>query len=185
MDLGDLASGLASGGLTNIFGAVSGLIGGYLAKREARKMAQIQYNHEFKMADLQVQEAKEERAQVLALGKQNMQLAEIEGEQLIEQKETDAFIKSISDQGKLTGDATLDFILRLVRPGITFWLIYELASLQTALNELMQGLAGLPQETLIGMYVSIVDAIIFLTITAVSWWFASRIGQVKFFNKGK
>lgn len=161
------------------FGAVTGLIGGWLAKRETRKSLELQYNHEQAMRTLQVQEAKAEREQALALGDQNMQLTEVEGQQRVEEKTVDAFKSSIESQGKSTGNASLDFVLRLIRPLITAWLLYMMAGIYGKLEQLTGGLKDLPVPDQVALYMTIVDAIIFLTTVAVGWWFASRKGQLK------
>lgn len=160
------------------FGAVTGLVGGWLAKREARKMEELRYNHEAVMAKFQAEEAKAERDQALALGEQNKQLAEIEGQQRVEEKTVDAFKASMESQGKTTGNALFDFVLRLVRPIITVWLLVLLGGIYGKLDELTGGLESLSAKEQLTLYMTIVDAIIFLTTTAVGWWFASRRGQI-------
>ena len=166
---------LTSGG----FGAITGLLGGWLAKRETRKSLELQYNHEQAMGLLQVQEAQAEREQALALGDQNMALAEVQGQQVIEERTVDAFKSSIESQGKSTGKASLDFVLRLIRPLITAWLLYMMAGIYGKLDKLTGGLKTLPIPEQVALYMTIVDAIIFLTTVAVGWWFASRKGQLK------
>ena len=160
------------------FGAVTGLIGGWLAKREARKMAELNFSHEENMAKYAAAEAKEERIQALALGEQNQKLAEIEGAQRVEEKTVDAFAASIKAQAAPVGNPKLDFILRLVRPLITASLLWMMYGIYTKLDNLTGGLEKLSPDQQLALYMTVVDAIIFLTTTAVGWWFASRKGQV-------
>lgn len=160
------------------FGAVTGLLGGWLAKKEARKLAELEFGHEEKMAEIASAEARAERDQALALGEQNQQLAEIEGAQVVEEKTIDAFAQSIKSQGSQVGSPKLDFVLKLIRPIITFWLLWMMASIYNNLDNLTGGLAELSSAEQFSLYMTIVDAIIFLTTTAVGWWFASRRGQI-------
>ena len=159
-------------------GAITGLLGGWLAKKEARKMKQLEFEHEKFSMKYQLEELKLEHAQQLAVVDKQIDLAEAEGEIEVANKEADAFIESIRQQGKSTGNIWFDGIKSLIRHVITFWLLYELSVLSGELEELTGGLKALPASEQIVIYMTIVDAIIFLATTAVGWWFASRKGQV-------
>jgi uncharacterized membrane protein (Fun14 family) len=159
-------------------GAITGLVGGYLAKKEARKMAEVKYTHDEKMAEYNRLELEAEQAHAVAMVDKKIDLAEAEGAIEVDKAEVGAFTESIKQQGKSTGSVLFDGIKSTIRPIITFWLLYELSVLSGRLEELTGGLEALSATEQLRLYMVIVDAIIFLTTTAVGWWFASRKGQV-------
>lgn len=159
-------------------GGIIGLFGGWLSKRETRKMAEIQFKHDEKMAEFQAQEAKEEREQALALGEQNRLLAETEGQLEVEGKEVDAFVESIKSQAIQTGIKFVDGVRGLMRPLITLFLLISTAVIYYLINDKVGGLDALPASELIAIYKHVIEQIIFLTVLAVSWWFGSRKGQL-------
>ena len=169
-----LVSIFTSGG----FGAVTGLIGGWLAKKEARKMKELEYSFERDQMAHTIAELTLEHSHALAVVDKKIDLAEAEGAIEIESKEADAFIESIKQQGKPSGHVFFDGLLRWVRPAITFWLLWQLYYLQKQLEKLTGGMENLGEDELMTMYLMVVNAIIFLATTATGWWFASRRGQV-------
>ena len=164
----------SSGGL----GAITGLVGGWLAKKEARKMRELEFEIEKENRKYDLAELKLEHTQQLTIQQLDIELAELEGDMEIASTEADAFLQSIKEQGKSTGNAIFDGFKSMVRPFITFWLLFELSMLSSELAELTGGLKNLPIVDLSTMYLSVVNAIIFLATTATGWWFASRKGQV-------
>ncbi len=169
--IGDLVDLFAGGGLVNVFGAISGLVGGWLAKREQRKILTIENEHERYMADVDLKRDQLEHAQALAVLDKNIEQAKTEGEIAMDIKAGDAFIES-QKPSKLTKFG--EIIKSAMRPVITVALLWVTWKIYDELQILMGGLKGLDPVQLQQLFVYVVHAIIFLTITAVSWWFASR-----------
>jgi hypothetical protein len=172
--MGTLLSILSSGG----FGIVTGMIGGWLGKREARKMKALDNAHDATMAVHAITEATNAQAHAVAMLGEKREMAVEVGKIEVEGKEMDVFMQSIKEQGKSTGSPFFDGLKSAIRPIITFWLLWELSSITGTLDKLTGGLKALPAEDQIALYITIIDAIIFLATTAVGWWFASRRGQV-------
>lgn len=158
---------MTSGG----FGAITGLIGGFLAKREQRKLLQLENEHARYMADIDLQRDQLQYQQELALADKRVEHAQIEGEIAADVASAQAF--TISQQpSKLTKVGEL--AKTAMRPVITVVLLWVTWTIYSETSELIGGLEGLDAVQLQKLFVYIVHAIIFLTITAVSWWFASR-----------
>lgn len=159
-------------------GGVIGLFGGWLSKRETRKMAEIQFKHDERMAEFQAQESREERQQALELADKNRELAETEGAIEVEGREVDAFVESIKSQATQTGIRLVDGVRGLMRPLITLFLLVSTTVIYYLINDKVGGLDSLPKPELIAIYRHVIEQIIFLTVLSVSWWFGSRKGQL-------
>lgn len=160
----------SSGGL----GAIVGLIGGSISRYQQYKMRKIEIEGELKVRALDIQESKLERQHNLDMADKEMDLAETEGD--IDAQKAD--LKNLGESLKLatknTGIAFVDAIRGLMRPLITvFLLILSTWILAQVWNE-VGGLESLTPEKLISIFEYMVRQIIFLTVTAVAWWFASR-----------
>jgi hypothetical protein len=128
----------------SIGGSLIGMVGGFLNRKEERKKQKEENDHTFRMV------------------KENAN-AEQQG------SEARAFEES---QKSLSPKA--DFIKSLVRPVITFLLLYQCYLILTSLEAITGGLESLPVDMTLDLYKTIVLNIISLTATAVNWWFASR-----------
>jgi len=168
----EIIGGVASGGLMNVFGAVSGLIGGWLAKIEQRKMLELVNTHEEKMADFDLKRDQIAYDHTLAVIDKQIDQAEAEGAIADDLRSADAFIESMKGESNLTGFGAA--VKSAVRPLITGVLLWCTWVIYDQLNTLVGGLEGLDAELLQQLFIYVVQAILFLTITAVAWWFASR-----------
>ena len=128
----------------SIGGSLIGMVGGFLNRKEERKKQKEDNDHTFRMV------------------KENAN-ADQQG------SEARAFEES---QKSLSPKA--DFIKSLVRPVITFLLLYQCYLILTSLEAITGGLESLPVDMTLDLYKTIVLNIISLTATAVNWWFASR-----------
>ncbi len=147
MDFSLLSDFLSSAG----FGAIAGGFFGWLSRKEEREKTKIQNKHEIDMLEHTTQ-----RDLLLA-------------EKAIERKEVDAFVES----QKATGGFS-DVIKGMVRPLITAVLLFITYDIYQALDKLTGGVAALPADQQYLLYKMLIQNIITLTATAVSWWFASR-----------
>lgn len=168
----DIAS---SGGL----GAIVGAVGGIWSKIEERKTLALSLKRDFAMASLRQKELLSEQQHELAMADKEVRRAEVEGELVVQQIETQGFVESIKQQGKMVGIPIVDGIRSLMRPVITVFLLTLTTILFFQLHDMVDGLESVPPETILAIYITIIKQIIFLTVTATAWWFASRPARVQ------
>lgn len=168
--LGTILDIFTSGG----FGAITGLIGGWLAKREQRKLIELSNQHEQFMADHDMKRDKQGYDHALQLAEKGMQQTQLEGDIAEDVRSADAFVASVQSNRKSTGTWIGNALKSAVRPVLTAALLWVTWTIYSELSVLVGGLEGLDTATLEQLFVYVVHAIIFLTITAVAWWFASR-----------
>lgn len=159
---------------TSGLGAVIGTIGAWVQKREDRKIKQMEYDHDLKRMDFQIQESRLEHEQALALADKEIDKAKTEGEIQQELGELDAFTQSITAGAKETGIAFVDAVRGLMRPIITSYLLIISTVLAIKINTLVGGLGSLPQDDVFVLYSDIINQVLFLTMVAVTWWFGTR-----------
>lgn len=160
----------ASSGL----GAIVGAVGSWLGKREERKARQDEYAHESKMRDMDMQETKITQAHEMAVADKEIQRAETEGQIALEAVEGEGWKESITQGFKQTGVKWVDGIRGLMRPVITVYLLAIASVVAFQLSRLVGGLDALPMDEVLSMYRHVISQLIFLTATAVTWWFGSR-----------
>lgn len=153
-------------------GSIVGLAGGLVSKHSEYKIKKIELGYELKRAHLAIEEAKLEHEHALAMADKQVERAQVEGSLKVESEEVQAFTESIKNADKFTG------ILRYVRPAITAYLLLASTMLFGVVWVRVGGLdAFLPME-LNALLRDMINAAIFLTVTCVSWWFASRGGNL-------
>ena len=156
------------------FGAITGLIGGWLAKREQRKLIELTNDHDYRMAEVDLKRDELQYDHALATIDKNIEQSEAEGVIATDVRAADAFVESVSNATKTTGSRIGDALKSAVRPILTAFLLYISWTIYSNLDELVGGLKALDEEVIEQLFVYVVHSILFLTITAVSWWFASR-----------
>lgn len=157
-------------------GGILGVLGSWLTKREERKNLEIKYKHEKELAEIRNKEAEIEAKHELAMADKDYERAELEGEQQISEKELDVLKVSLKEQGMLYGIGFVDAVRGMMRPLITIYLLIIATFVTLHINEVVGGLKvfdGDPQE-LIDTYKEVINQVLFLTATAVTWWFGSR-----------
>ncbi len=173
------------GGLGTVLSGITGLIGGYLAKRENRKLVQIENDHEARMANLDMKADEIQLQATLKLADKKIEQAQTEGEiqsEIIYQKaeakvnEIDAkgFAAAMSVASKPTGFDWVDKFRALTRPLLT-WLIFVFILIIFSVLQSIVGEAVAKNIPLLTeLYIYLVQSVIYLFIMAVSWWFMSR-----------
>lgn len=149
------------------FGSIIGLVGSFLTKREARKSKAQDYAHAEAMADRAMEELKLE-------GQLHIDAIQAEGEIQTEMAETNAFAESLKQGNKNTGIGFVDAIRGLMRPTITIYMLIIATYFTIKVSDLLGGLEVLEQAELLALYKQILKDMLFLTVTAVTWWFGSR-----------
>ena len=155
-------------------GGIIGVVGSWLTKREERKNIQLQFERDVKLAEIRKDEAKIEADHELALADKQIERAQVEGSVAIDQAEVEAFSKGLKEQSKTYGIKAVDGIRGLMRPLITVYLLVIATLLTLKINQLVGGLDSLEMSELKGIYDNVINQMLFLTATAVTWWFGSR-----------
>jgi len=155
-------------------GGIIGVIGSWLTKREERKNIQLQFERDVKLAEIRKDEAKIEADHELALADKQIERAQVEGSVAIDQAEIKAFSEGLKEQSKTYGIKAVDGIRGLMRPLITVYLLVIATLLTLKINQLVGGLDSLEMSELKGIYDNVINQMLFLTATAVTWWFGSR-----------
>mgnify|MGYP006163468995 FL=1 len=155
-------------------GGIIGVVGSWLTKREERKNTQLQFERDVKLAEIRKDEAKNEADHELAIADKQIERAEVEGSLAVGQSEVEAFSKGLKEQNKTYGIKIVDGIRGLMRPLITVYLLVIATLLTLKINELVGGLDSLEMSELKGIYDNVINQMLFLTATAVTWWFGSR-----------
>jgi len=155
-------------------GGIIGVVGSWLTKREERKNIQLQFERDVKLAEIRKDEAKIEADHELALADKQIERAQVEGSVAIDQAEIEAFTDGLKEQSKNYGIKVVDGIRGLMRPLITVYLLVIATLLTLKINQLVGGLDSLEMSELKGIYDNVINQMLFLTATAVTWWFGSR-----------
>ncbi len=155
-------------------GAVIGAVGSWATKRENRKMKEIDNAHEERMAEIETQQMEMEHNHALSLADKQIEQAQVEGEIEKDIAETNAFTESLKSQKILTNIKFVDAIRFLMRPLITVYLLAMMSYLAYNIHMLVNGLDALPISQIAALYTQIISQLMFLTTTAVTWWFGSR-----------
>jgi hypothetical protein len=155
-------------------GAIVGLFGSYLTKRENRKAAELNNIHEKDMAIIDLQRDAAESAQALQMADKKIEQAQAEAEIASEVSAGVAFNTSQLIANKPSGVAWVDALRSLMRPLITIYLLVIVTFIAYNLHKLLGGLETLEKASLFGLYTHIINQAVFLTVTAVLWWFGSR-----------
>lgn len=158
-------------------GALVGLVGSWLTKQEERKNLELTLNHEKVMFQLKSTQQQEQNQHELKLAEQNLASVKEAGEQAVELVEASAFVASQQSNTSLS-NRFAELIRGLMRPVITIYLLSIATVIALQINAYMDGaMAQLQQQELMVMYQNTLDKIMFLTTTAVTWWFGSRPSQ--------
>lgn len=163
-----LADIFTSGG----FGGLIGLVGGWIAKISEHKLKKEEFAYEIEKAKLALEEAKLEHSHERWMADKQIERAQVEGGIKIESEEVQAFTESIKNADKFTG------ILRYVRPAITAYLLLASTALFAVVWVRVGGLDAFNPDELNDLLREQINSAMFLTMTCVAWWFASRGGNL-------
>lgn len=158
---------LSSSGL----GSIIGLAGGLITKKLELRAKKQELEFQIKMRDLDLREGEQERSHEIAMADKHMERAQVEGDIQIEAKEVEGFVES-QKSNKVEG------ALRWVRPIITGYLLIMSSVLFVVVWIRVGGLENISKADLVDMLLLMINAVIFLTVTCVSWWFGSRGGNI-------
>lgn len=169
--LTDIFSTVATGGITGVIGSVFTGIMAYKEKGAQRA-------HEKQMRDLDIQERKAE-AEI------SLKQVEAETEGQIAMGELQAFNTSLSsDQARYATGANehwafviVDVIRGLMRPALTVGLSYALCQVIFDVIEALGGWEVVVAAQGMSIVNDLIQSLIYVTTTAIVWWFGSRAVQ--------
>lgn len=145
----EIIASVLSGGATGIIGSLVGTVGRYIEKRQEIKQMSLEFSQEIKLQELQI----------------SARSSELESEQAIALVKADSDIKTASyahDASYGPIMPVIAAILRFVRPILTFGLLGFTVYIFFIVHE----------DPQVGRELS--NQIMFLTTTAVAWWFGDR-----------
>ncbi len=163
--------GAAGGGVTGLIGTG---IHAWLRRGEEKRAQE----HTLAMREMDLKEM--EREAELALRRVETEatrhLQEAQQERLAAQDIAAAQMRTSSyqqDEARY-GGGMVDVIRGLMRPGITVCLLLMSLAVGWMVWHLVGGLESLPAAMLLEILRKLIDALIYLTTTAVVWWFGGR-----------
>ena len=168
--IGTLADLFASSGL----GAIVGLLGSWLTKREERRNLELKLTHDIKMAGIRKEEAAFEFEHELAMADKQVERAQAEGEIARDVAEMGAFQEGLKEQQMIYKIKWVDAIRGLMRPLITIYLLILATVVTVKIGTTTGGLEALDTAIMETLYSDTISQIFFLVTTAVTWWFGSR-----------
>lgn len=177
--IGGLAGNILSGGVTGILGVAVQRVADYKNKQLDLELNKQKLDNDLALKNLDLQIMGQEWAQ-------RTKVAEIDASAKTEVSADTAFAASFNEPqryaptaGLTLGQAwlltILDFIRGIVRPGLTIYLSLVATLLYWQTRQLVPTVDPAQATHLMA---TIVDSLLYLTTTCVTWWFGTR-------NKGK
>ena len=163
---------------TSGFGAILGGLGGLASKFASYKLRKLEVAASYKLALLTRAEAQDEQAHALAMADKQLVTTQAEGEIALEIADSELLASSIKAASAPTGISWVDAWRGCMRPAIASILLIQLIALTWALWSEVGGLQAFDQAELIAMFKMVVQQLLFLTVTAVAWYFAARPGRL-------
>jgi hypothetical protein len=172
--LAEITAVASSGGL----GAIVGLLGGIATRWQQYKIQKAELEHDAKMRLYDLQEAKLERQHFLDMADKKMEMAEQEGDIAYDQADLSNLKESIKYANRDTGIEVVEKVKGLMRPGITLFLLVVTCAFAVMLWDKVGGLDAMEQKEALELFNHIIRQMVFLTVTAVAWWFSSRAARL-------
>ena len=159
-------------------GGLLGTVGSLFKGKAEYKARKLELRHEQEMRKLDREEleleAKLRAEEIEAKGKFDVQLAELEAEAAREVNDAELRTTSYSADKASYGGGWVDKIRGIMRPVITIYLLGISTYIAVYLTAILNGLGSFGDDEALALYGTIINAIVFLTTTAVTWWFGSR-----------
>lgn len=155
-------------------GAIVGLFGSWLTKREERRNLELKLTHETQMARIRKDEAEMEFGHELAMADKKIERAKVEGEIQRDVEEMAAFREGLKEQQMMYKIKFVDAIRGIMRPLITTYLLIIATYVAVKIGSHVGDLDQIDPNELLTMHKETINQIMFLVTTAVTWWFGSR-----------
>lgn len=156
------------------FGAILGVFGSYLTRKEERKKQKQEHDFQLEMAKINLEESKRDRDHEIAIADKERKHAETDGEIATELIDAESFKESIISGRTKSGIKIIDGLQKVMRLVITSFLLIFVATLTFDIAETIGGLEAIDNAELVELYVKIISDILFLTMVAVGWYFGKR-----------
>ena len=152
-----------------VAGGATGLIGTIATKVVEFKTRQVELEYELKGREIDIQEIKLESERDIAV-------ANIEAQAATDVAAANLTAKSYeADQAKY-GEKLwwIDAIRGVMRPMITAYMMVIMTWIATEIAAAVGGIDSMDSNQVWQLWILIIESIIYLTTTAVTWWFGSR-----------
>lgn len=165
---------IVGGGATGLLGSIINSVGDYFKQKQ-------QYAHEEKMAEIETEHLKMEIDRDVDIAEQEaaaqMEVAAAETQAESYKADSRAYLPREAVKGNTAIAylmAIVDFLRGMTRPVLTLYLcaITTLIYMQT--HVVIEQAGGLDQKQSFFLMKNITLGILYLTFTAVGWWFGSR-----------
>jgi hypothetical protein len=157
-----------------VLGGAIALIGTQLTKRDERLTLQLKLSQELKIAEFEAREAENEFKRTQLQHELEVKKIETEAEIAAEIQAGQAFKQSLKGQLLSSGNWLVDSIRGLMRPVITSYMLIIMSYIAYNISVMAGGFDALPLGVILDLYQDIINQIMFLTVTCVTWWFGSR-----------
>ncbi len=170
-----------SGGILGLFGGLFSRLFDWLTVREKIKQDKLRYDHEIAVLQIETQ-----RDVVVAREEANARREVAESEALGKSFEADRATYLVPEIAKDLPSwargivaavmAFVDFVRGMTRPGLTLYLcvLTTMIYMQVQTAIIKAGGEPITKEMSYGLIKLIIETVLFLTTTAVCWWFAAR-----------
>ncbi len=159
-------------------GGALGVLGNFLKSKSEIKIKQLDHEHEKEIKTIDIRAAESDARIKLQLQslKNSGDIAAAELAAARDQIAADsAIVKSSHDMDAAKyGGGFVDFARGIMRPFITIYLLVIMSYIGYELNLLVGGMDSMGAENLFTIYRDLINSIVFLATTAVTWWFGSR-----------
>jgi len=168
-------------------GGITGVVGSGITKYAEYKTKQLDLQGELSKSQVELQQMQLETQRQLQLkDKDNeVELAKSADQVLSTSFDADAakYLQAAVGAGPITRGlmATVDFIRGLMRPLITIYLISVTSWIVFTLYNLVERLLVTSPDSaeMVGIWAQVVNMVLYLTATAVTWWFGSRPASIR------
>lgn len=159
-------------------GGLLGIAGNFLKGRAEIKGKKLDYEHERGMRSLDMAELKMEATlknqQISLENTGKLALANVEADRAKDVAAAELQQASYSADKAQYGGGFVDKWRGSMRPGMTMYLLVLMTYIACQINGIVGGVDQLGTEQIWGLYENLINSIVFLTTTAVTWWFGSR-----------
>ncbi|CAM3836824.1 hypothetical protein VA7868_02328 [Vibrio aerogenes CECT 7868] len=158
-------------------GAIVGLVGSWLTRREERQNLEIKLSHEQEMFRLKQMQRTQQYNHELKMAEQGTESIKQQGKFAVEVAQTEAFETSQKTNMPLD-NRFAELIRGLMRPFITLYLLVIATLIARHISGYMNEMTTLiDHQELTQIFRNTLEQVMFLTTTAVTWWFGSRPGH--------
>jgi len=178
-DIGNAIGGVVSGGLTGLIGIGVQRVFEYKSKQLDVQIQAQQQAHEVAMKEADAKIMAQEWAA-------RTQVAQIQATAQVDAEDAKGFSAALTSEPQRYADATklnsaqewimvfLDFVRGMVRPTLTLYLCVLTTLIYFQARQLIGSTQGLTVEQAVGLVTYIVNTVLYLTVTAVTFWFGTR-----------